>query len=175
MYFKELQVPADVKVEFSGNIVKASGPKGALEKKLELIKDIKIEVAENKVKVSSENERRKVKALIGTTVAHIKNAVEGVSKGFTYRLRVVYSHFPITVKIEGNRFLIQNFIGERVPRVAKIIGKTQVKLEGSDVIVTGIDLDEVSHTASRIEQACRIVGYDKKKFMDGIYIVSKGE
>jgi large subunit ribosomal protein L6 len=66
-------------------------------------------------------------------------------------------------------------LGERVPRVAKIVGKTQVKVEGSDLIVTGINIEEVGQTAANIEQACRIVGYDRRKFMDGIYIVSKGE
>jgi large subunit ribosomal protein L6 len=69
--------------------------------------------------------------------------------------------------------LIQNFLGERVPRVAKIVGKTQVKVEGSDLIVSGINIEEVGQTAANIEQACRIVGYDRRKFLDGCYIISK--
>jgi large subunit ribosomal protein L6 len=99
--------------------------------------------------------------------------VDGVTKGFTYRLRIVYSHFPITVKVEKDKILIQNFLGERTPRIAKIVGNTEVKVEGSDVIVSGINLEEVSQTSANIEQACRIIGYDRRRFLDGIYLISR--
>lgn len=175
MYFQELILPAEANVEISDNNVKVSGPKGQLERKFQIPKEIKIEKIENKIKVSSEKERREIKALVGTTLAHIRNMVDGVTKGFIYRLRVVYSHFPITVKVEKDKILIQNFLGERTSRIAKIIGKTEVKIEGQDIIVSGINLEEVSQTAARIEQATRRTGYDKKVFQDGAYIVSKGE
>jgi large subunit ribosomal protein L6 len=174
MYSTELKIPENVKVEIEGNKVKVSGEKGELERIFDE-KEIKISLSEGKIIISSESERKEFRALVGTIAAHIKNMIEGVTKGFTYRLRVVYSHFPVTVKVEGDKVLIQNFLGERVPRVAKIVGKTQVKVEGSDLIVTGINIEEVGQTAANIEQACRIIGYDRRKFMDGIYIVSKGE
>lgn len=175
MFFKETNVAEGVGVEISGNRVKASGPKGTIEKSFIISKDMKIEMGDKKVKVSSESENRNTKALVGTIAAHIRNMIEGVAKGFTYRLRIIYSHFPVTVKVEKDKVLIQNFLGERSPRVAKIAGKTEVKIEGSDIVLTGIDVDEVSQTAGNIEQAARIVGYDKKVFQDGIYIVNKGE
>jgi large subunit ribosomal protein L6 len=174
MYSLELKIPENVKVEIEGNKVKVSGEKGELERSFPE-KGIKIDLVEGKIIISSESERKKFRALVGTIAAHIRNMIEGVTKGFVYRLRVVYSHFPITVKVEGDKVLIQNFLGERVPRVAKIVGKTQVKVEGSDLIVSGINVEEVGQTAANIEQACRIIGYDRRKFMDGIYIVSKGE
>jgi large subunit ribosomal protein L6 len=138
-------------------------------------KGIKVEKVDNKVKVSSESERRAIKAEVGAIAAHIRNAIDGATKGYTYRMRVIYSHFPVTVKIEGDKVLVSNFLGERVPRISRIIGKTQVKVEQQDLVITGSDLDEVSQTAANIEQTCRIVGYDKKVFQDGIYITSKGE
>lgn len=178
MYLQELVVPEKVSVDIADSKVKVSGEKGSLEK---IFSDqlrgtgIKIEKVENKVKVSSENDERKVKAIIGTIRGNIKNMIDGVTKGFTYKLKIVYSHFPITVKIEKDKVVIQNFLGERVPRVAKILGGAQVKLEGQEVIVTGTNLDDVSQTAANIEQKCRIVGYDKKIFQDGIYITMKGD
>jgi len=175
MFFKELTVPEGVTVDIEGNKAKVSGPKGQIEKKLEITADIKIEKIENKIKVSSESERRKVKALVGTVVAHIKNMTVGVREGFTYKLRIVFSHFPVTAKIEGDKILVQNFLGERTPRIAKIVGKTQVKIDNQDITVTGIDIADVSLTASNLEKATRRTGYDKKVFMDGIYITSKGE
>jgi len=173
MYFKETVVPEGVNVEISNIKFKVTGPKGSVEKKFELTKEIKVEKVENKIKISSESERRNTKALIGTNIGHIKNAIDGVTKGFTYRLRVVYSHFPVSVKAEKDKIVISNFLGERTNRIAKIIGQTQVKIEGADIIVTGINIEDVGQTASNIEQATRIVGFDKKIFQDGCYLVSR--
>jgi large subunit ribosomal protein L6 len=175
MYSKELVIPQDVTLDVSGNKVKVSGAKGQLEKEFRLTNNIKIEKIENKIKVSSESERRKVKALVGTILAHIRNAIEGVMKGYTYKLKVVFSHFPVTVKLEGNKLLIQNFLGERKPRAAKIVGDTKVEINGADITVTGIDIDEVGETAHNLELATRRTGFDKKVFQDGIYLVSRGE
>lgn len=172
MYSQELIVPEEINIEITGSKVRVSGPKGQLEKQFP-IREIKIEKSENKIKVSTESERRESKALVGTTIAHIRNMIHGITKGFVYRLRLVYSHFPITVKVEKDKIVIQNFLGERKPRVAKIVGNTQVKVEGSDVVVSGINLDEVSQTAGDIELSTRITGYDKKIFQDGIYLVSR--
>jgi len=174
MYSQEISIPKEVKVEIDGMKVKVIGPKGQLEKEFKTTYDIKIEKNE-RIKVFSEDDRRKVRAMIGTIVAHIRNMIDGTTKGFTYILRAVYSHFPITVKVESGKVIIQNFLGERKPRVAKIVGDTDVKVSGSEIIVSGIDLEKVSQTAANIEQATRITGYDRRRFMDGIYIVSKGE
>jgi len=175
MFSKEVSIPKDVTLDIAGSTVTARGPKGEVKKRLELQKGIKIERLDGKIRVSSESERRLTKAVVGAIAAHIRNAMEGATKGYTYRLRVIYSHFPVTVKVEGDKVLVNNFLGERVPRVAKILGKSQVKVDQQDIIVTGADLDEVSQTAANIEQTCRIVGFDKKVFQDGIYITSKGE
>jgi large subunit ribosomal protein L6 len=173
MYSKEVVVPEGVNVEIARGKFKVSGTKGSMEKKFELNKEIKVEKVENKIKISSENERRNTKALIGTNIGHIKNAIEGVTKGFVYRLRVVYSHFPVSVKAEKEKVVISNFLGERTTRIAKIVGQTQVKIEGSDIVLSGINIEEVGQTASNLELATRIVGVDKKIFQDGIYLVSR--
>jgi len=175
MFAKEVKVPEEVKVEIYGNSVKVTGPKGELEKSFVVPKDIKIELVEGKVKVFTENERRRIKAIAGTIAAHIRNMIEGVTKGYVYKLKIIYSHFPITVKVEGDRVIVQNFLGERKPREAKIIGNTKVEIKGQEIIVSGIDIDAVGQTAGNIEQATRIVGKDRRVFQDGIFIVSKGE
>jgi large subunit ribosomal protein L6 len=174
-YSQELIVPDAVKIEISGRNVKVEGPKGSLEKRFSFRENIKIAKSENKVKITTESDRKKIKAMVGTIRAHIENLVTGVTEGFTYKLRAVYSHFPITIKIEGKQIVVQNFLGARTPRVAKIIEGVDVKIDKTDLTVTGIDLEKVSQTAANIEQSCRIVGFDKKRFMDGVYITSKGE
>ncbi|HKZ45413.1 MAG TPA: 50S ribosomal protein L6 [archaeon] len=173
MYSKDVVVPESVKIEIEGNKVKVFGEKGILEKTFKATFGVKMEKQESKVKVSSESERRKVKALVGAIAAHIRNMINGVTKGYIYRLRVIYSHFPITVKVEGSKVMISNFLGERVPRVAKIFGEVKVKIEGQDIIVTGIDIDDVGLTAGSIEQSTRVTARDRKVFQDGAWIVSR--
>ena len=173
MYSKDISIPQEVTCEVSLSRVSISGAKGRIEKSLNLPKDTKMEKLDSKVKISTENERRKSKAIVGTAIARIRNMIEGVQKGYTYRLKVVYAHFPVTVKVEKDKVLIQNFLGERAPRVAKIVGKVEVKVDGQDITITGIDVDEVGLTSHNLEQATRRTGFDKKVFQDGIYLSSR--
>ena len=174
MYEKEIEIPENCRAEVTGNTVKIAGEKGQLERVFKVY-GIKIELKDKKIKVSSESEKRKAKALVGTIIAHIRNMIYGVTKGYTYKLRVVYSHFPVTIKVDdaNKRVLIQNFLGEKTPRIAKIVGDTKVAVDGADIIVTGIDVESVAQTSSNLELATKIKEHDRKVFQDGIYLVSK--
>jgi large subunit ribosomal protein L6 len=101
--------------------------------------------------------------------------ITGVRKGFTYKVKIVFSHFPISVKLKDKTVLIENFTGERSPRKAKIIGNVQVKIQSEDVIVQGIDLEDVSQTAANIEQATRVKRKDPRIFLDGLYVYERSE
>ncbi|MBU5537201.1 MAG: 50S ribosomal protein L6 [Candidatus Aenigmatarchaeota archaeon] len=171
MYSREIAIPDDVSVEVEGNKVKVSGSRGELKREFKLTHDVKIQKQDKKLIVNSESASRKTKALVGTIVAHIRNMIVGVTEGYVYKMRIVYSHFPMNVKVDGNKVVIQNFLGERTSRIANIVGNTQVKIEGQEITITGNDLEEVGATASNIEQSCRIVGYDRRRFSDGIYLI----
>ncbi|MEC7703671.1 MAG: 50S ribosomal protein L6, partial [Candidatus Thermoplasmatota archaeon] len=98
-------------------------------------------------------------------------------EGFEYRLKAVYSHFPMTLKVEGSVLVINNLFGERVPRRAPLPwspADVTVKVENkTEVVVSGIDKEKVGQTSANIERACRIRGRDRRVFQDGIYIVEK--
>jgi large subunit ribosomal protein L6 len=47
--------------------------------------------------------------MIGTFSSHINNMMKGVTQGFEYRMKVVYSHFPMQLKVEGKKLFIGNF------------------------------------------------------------------
>tara|TARA_B110000438_G_scaffold301469_1_gene356438 strand:- start:2113 stop:2661 length:549 start_codon:yes stop_codon:yes gene_type:complete len=121
--------------------------------------------------------RRKDKALAGTWAAHLRNMNKGLSVGFEYRLKAVYSHFPMTLKVEGSVLKINNLFGERVPRKAELPwspADVTVKVENkTEVVVTGVDKEKVGQTSANIERACRIRGRDRRVFQDGVYIVEK--
>lgn len=169
-----IKIPEGINVSYEKGIILVAGKLGEVKKKLSH-PIVKINVAGGEVKVSSDREDRKAKRLIKTFAAHIKNMIKGVQEGFTYKLKVVYTHFPTTVKIDGDKILIENFIGERSPRTAKKLPGVEVEIQKQDITVTGIDLDAVSQTAANIERASRIVGKDRRVFQDGIFIVEKGK
>jgi large subunit ribosomal protein L6 len=167
-------IPEEVKLDLEKKTVKVTGEKG------HLIRDfshanILIYLEGEKINISAVSSRRKNSALVGTIFSHINNMITGVTKGWTYKLKIVYSHFPISLKIEGKKIIIENFIGERNPRIAKIVGETSILKKEDDVIVQGINLDDVSQTAANIEQATKVKKKDPRKFLDGIYIYEKKE
>jgi len=102
--------------------------------------------------------------------------IKGVEKGYTYKLKIIFAHFPISVKIKGKEVNVENFFGERSPRVSRIIGDaTKVNVVGEDVVVQGPSLEDVSQTAANIELSTRIKDKDQRVFLDGLYIYSREE
>ena len=110
---------------------------------------------------------------MNTARSIIRNLCEGVVEGYTIKMKVVFSHFPITVKVEGKQVLIENFQGERAPRKTNIWGETKVVPKGDDVIITGHVLTDVSQTAAEIENSSRVKNKDHRVFLDGIYKFEK--
>jgi large subunit ribosomal protein L6 len=127
------------------------------------------------VRIWAEWPRKKEASLVGTIYSHIKNMITGVQKGFTYKIKIVFSHFPITVKVKDKAVLIENFGGERNPRKAKIVGNTKVKIQSEDVILQDINLEDVSQTAANIEQATKVKRKDPRIFLDGLFVYERSE
>ena len=117
--------------------------------------------------------RKREKALVGTWEAHVKNMLKGVTQGFTYRMKLVYAHFPVKVSVKGDQVIIDNFVGEKSPRKARIVEGTKVSVKGDQIIIEGVDKEKVGQTMANIEQATRIKGYDPRVFQDGIYLISR--
>ena len=112
---------------------------------------------------------------IVTRESLIQTLCAGVVDGFTIKMKVVYSHFPVTVKVEGKNVLIENFQGERAPRICMIRGDTKVDVKGDDVIISGPVLTDVSQTAANVQQKSKVKNKDHRVFLDGIYRYSKSK
>ena len=164
----EIQVPNDVKVELKGNMLHVQGPLGKTHKNFKKI-PVLIEINNNKILLKKTGERKKHLAILNTAKSLIQTLCVGVVDGFTIKMKIVYSHFPITVKIENKNVLIENFQGERAPRISMIKGNTQVSVKGDDVIITGPVLTDVSQTAANIQLKSRVKNKDHRVFLDGIY------
>ncbi len=170
---KEVEIPEGVNVEIKDGMVSVEGEKGRIERILYHPK-IKMEKVDNKIVIECEFARKKEAALVGTFAAHIRNMIKGVTEGFVYRMKIVYSHFPMKVNVKDSEVIIENFLGEKFPRKAKIFGNVKVQVKGDEVIIEGINREEVGQTAANIEFATKVKNRDIRVFQDGIYIVSKG-
>jgi large subunit ribosomal protein L6 len=171
---KIIQVPDDVSVTLTGKKVTVKGAKGTLTRDFSFV-PISISAEGQTVRVWAEWPRKKEAALVGTINSHIQNMITGVQKGFSYKLKIVFSHFPISAKVQGKSVLIENFTGERRARKVKIIGDVQVKVESEDIVVQGVNLEDVSQTAANIEQATKVKKKDPRVFLDGIYVYERNE
>ncbi|MFH1978701.1 MAG: 50S ribosomal protein L6 [Candidatus Aenigmatarchaeota archaeon] len=134
---------------------------------------VKMEIKDGKVLIKTEEERRKVKAVLGTWNAHVNNMINGVTKGYEAKLKIVYSHFPIKFVVKGEIVVISNFLGEKKPRTSYIIPGTEVKMDKDEVVVKGIDKEKVGQTAANIETTCKIKELDRRVFQDGCFITQK--
>lgn len=171
---KSVKIPENVELKVKGRVVEVKGEKGILSRDFSQA-PVSIQAKEGEVSVKANWPRKREAALVGTVRSHVQNMITGVTKGFTYKLKVVFSHFPISIKVDGRRVLIENFIGERSPRVAKIVGDAKVTVKGEDVIVQGINVEDVAQTAANIQQATKIKRKDPRKFLDGIYVYERLE
>ena len=171
---RTIQIPDDVVVNIDGHKVTVRGSKATLTRDFSHAK-VSLETNGKTVRVWAQWPRKKEASLIGTIESHIKNMITGVTKGYTYKLKIVFSHFPITVKVQDRAVLVENFTGERRPRKAKILGDVKVKLETDDIIVQGTSLEDVSQTSANIEMMTRVTNKDPRVFLDGIYVFERNE
>ena len=169
-----VEIPDGVEGKLEGRIVTIKGEKGELTRDFSHA-PIKIRLEGNTVTVQASWPRKKEAALVGTIRSHVQNMIKGVTKGFTYKLKIVFSHFPISVKVKERTVVIENFTGERSPRITKIVGDCKVVVKGEDIIVNGISVEAVSQTAANIEQATKIKKKDHRVFLDGIYVYERHE
>ena len=171
---KTVAIPDDVAVSIDGRMVTVSGPKGEVSREL-WYPHITIQQIEDAISVDVDAAmiRKKQKAMVGTLASHIKNMIDGVTHGYRYRMKMVYSHFPVQLRIDGGKFIIGNFLGEKKDRVAQILDGADVEINGDEVTVTGINKESVGQTAANIEQATKIKARDPRVFQDGIYVIGK--
>jgi len=169
-----INVPEDVTLSVEDKKVTVTGVKGTLIRDFSYA-TVTIDCEGKTVRIWAKWPRKKEAALVGTICSHIQNMITGVTKGYSYKMKIVFSHFPISVKLQDKSVLIENFTGERRPRKVKIVGDVKVKIETEDIILQGIDLEQVSQTAANIEQLTKVRGKDPRVFLDGIYTYERNE
>ncbi|KAI9727528.1 MAG: hypothetical protein M1828_006470 [Chrysothrix sp. TS-e1954] len=162
---------------------KVTGPRGKLTKNLGHLAVAFTQPKKDVISIEMHHGARKSIAALRTVRSIINNMITGVTKGFKYKMRYVYAHFPINVNIDKNsetelyEVEIRNFIGEKIVR--RVVMQSGVTVEASKNVkdqleVTGNDLERVSQSAADIQQICRVKNKDIRKFLDGLYVSERG-
>lgn len=167
-----IEIPEDVQVNLDGNILTVKGKEGENSREFKTGK-IKFELKENKIVLSDKKATKKEKRTINTFSSHIKNMIKGAQEKFEYKLKICFSHFPITVKIEGDKAIIKNFLGEKVDRGCDIPKGAEVESTKDFVTVKSIDKEIAGQAAANFENATKVRNRDRRIFQDGIFIVNK--
>jgi len=170
---KTIKLPSELSAELKGDILTLKGPKGTLTRQFKSYR-IKLSVEANKVIVEGTPKNKQTDKLVETIVSHIGNMAEGLIYGYKYNLKVLYSHFPMSIQVEKEAVSIKNFLGEKFPRRTRIMGTTKVEVKGQDITVSGINKEDVGQTASNMERKTKVKNKDIRRYQDGIYIVQTG-
>ncbi len=170
---KSIKLLEGVTANFDKRIMTITGPKGSVSKKV-TTKIIIVEIKDKEIIVSPLGKQtKKNKCMVNTFVSHFNNMISGVVEEFVYKLKICASHFPMDVKIKGNKLVVTNFIGEKVPRNLMLKEGANVKMAGKDITVTSCDKEIAGQVAADIEKLTKRTGFDRRIFQDGIYITVK--
>ncbi len=132
-----LELPDNVTVTISGNIVTVKGPKGELS--TEINKNITVKVEGNELKVERKSDA--FKNFHGTANANIKNMIIGVTDGFEKQLESVGVGYRFAVK--GNEVVVtagySHPVNVKIPEgiTVESPSNTELTIKGSDKQLVG--------------------------------------
>lgn len=169
---REIEIPEGVTVEISENKVTVKGNGKEIVRTFNNGRVV-MEVKDKKFVLSAKGATRRESKMIGTIWAHLKNLIKGMNEDFVYELEVCNVHFPMNVKLEGDKVVIKSFLGETTLRVSRVMPNAKVDIKGSQITVTSYDIEAAGQTAANLEKATRLTGRDRRIFQDGIFITKK--
>jgi len=141
-----VKIPEKVKVAVAGGILKVEGPKGKMSFPFNPM--MKIEVGTGEVKVVRPDDSRQARGLHGLTRTLVRNAVDGVTKGYERVLEITGVGFKAEVKGKEIHFAL----GFSHPVVFKLPeGITaEVDPKQTRITVKGVDKHLLGLTAAKI-------------------------
>ncbi len=169
---EELALGDKVMADLKGTVLTVKGPKGQVSRQFE-DRRVRIVVEKSNIIVNVSEATKRQKTVLGAFCAHIKNMIHGVIEPYVYKLQICSGHFPMSLSVSGDEFVIKNFLGESVPRKVQLMKGSDVKITGNEITVISPDKEIAGQNAAKIESLCRITNRDRRIFQDGCYITSK--
>jgi len=172
LYEISIVIPESIKCKFSNNLLECSKGNTNLSKVFEN-PNLILTVGEKEIAIKCNKSNRKSVANVNSYVSHINNMFHGLKERFVYEMEICNVHFPMTVKVEKDKVVITNFLGEKVPRSANILPGVEVKIEGTKIKIISADVEKAGQTAANIEKASAVTNKDRRIFQDGCFITKK--
>jgi len=173
MEVKEIvEIPEKTDVMYENGFFIVKGSKGELKKKL-VNPIVKVDIKGRKIMLASKRATKRSKKMVCSFKAHLRNMIEGVNKKYVYNLKIYSGHFPMSVSVKEDKFIVKNFFGESIPRVLKIKKGAEIRVEGEDITVESVDKELAGQVSADIERLTRRTDYDRRIFQDGCYITIK--
>lgn len=171
-FTEQIEVPSGYTCTVEGKNIRCAHSGKELNRRL-VLPGVAVASQGNSISFKTPKANRKTIASIRAEIAHIRNMFVGLKDPFVYEMEVCNVHFPMTLKVEGNKLVITNFLGEKQKRIAEIVPNTQVEVKGQKVIVSSPSIEAAGQTAANIERSTHITRRDRRVFQDGIFITSK--
>ncbi len=144
-----VSIPDGVKCDLLGKLLRVTGPKGTLERRLHA--DMEVTIVDKEVRVARPSDLPKHRALHGLTRTLIFNMIEGVTKGYQKVLQI--EGVGYRASMQGKSLSLS--LGYSHPVLFEPPSGISFTLEGPQTIrVSGIDKELVGQTAADI-RACR--------------------
>ena len=141
-----IDIPAGVEVSVGASEIQVKGPKGTLNTPVHATVEYKIE--DGKVFVSRTDDSREARGQHGLRRTLLANCVEGVSKGYAKGLEV--NGVGYKVSVQGKKVVLN--VGYSHPVEFDLPSGVEAKVEGSKLIIEGIDKQLVGEVAAQIRR-----------------------
>jgi len=172
LFLEKIDIPSGIECEYKDKTLICRKNSIELKRKIN-IPNVSITFKDNSITFTSKKAAKKERKTITSYLYHIKNIFEGLEKKFVYKLEACNVHFPMTLKIEGNKLIINNFLGEKTPRYAEILSNVDVQIKGTLISISSHDKEAAGQTSANFEKATKVSNRDRRIFQDGIYITEK--
>jgi len=169
---EKVEIPEGIACTYSKGIFTCKKDSTELTRPIK-IPEVNLDISGNTITFKAEKINKKGRKVVFSYLKHIKNMIAGVQEKYVYKLESANVHFPMTIKVQGDKLVITNFLGEKVPREARIMPNVEVDVKGSNITISSHDKEAAGQTAGNFEKAVKITNRDRRIFQDGIYITHK--
>ncbi len=141
---RPIAIPAKTELTFASNTLSVKGPKGTLTKAGHRL--IAIELVPEGVQVSTKSDGIEARALVGTYASHVRNMLEGVTKGFSKKLLVE----GVGYKWDVQGKTLNLALGFSHPVKMDIPEGLTVKADKGTLTIEGFDKEAVGQFAANV-------------------------
>ncbi|MBQ6449678.1 50S ribosomal protein L6 [bacterium] len=144
---KPIMIPSGVTASVENGEVTIKGAKGQL--KVQLLPNIDVEIDGDKLIVHQGSQEKQTKAFVGLIKALVRNAIAGVTTGFSKTLKLVGTGYRVQAQGKGISLAVGfSHTVEFMPPEG-----VELKVEGQDtIIVSGFDKQQVGQVAANIRK-----------------------